>query len=131
MKKAGLWMGMLLIGSATIGMTAEPETQTSNQEWICTFEDMESGVVPQGWNIAENAKPGTQTTLATWQVVEMEGVPSGKKTFALTKTDNPNPTYNLAIQENGMYQDMEIEVKLKAMTGKLDQGGGPDLARAR
>ena len=45
--------------------------------------------------------------------------------FALTKTENHNGTFNLAIADNRRFKDIDLTVKVKAVTGEEDQGGGP------
>ena len=104
------------------GLTSWADDE-DEEELKVDFEDTAVGMVPEGCRIAETAGQGH---LATWKVIEMEGAPSGKKVFAITETQNSGHTFNLAIAEGAdEYKDLEIEVKVKAMTGEEDQGGGP------
>ena len=89
---------------------------------LCTFEKCEVGKMPKGWTVAENRSEGTP---AVWKVVEMNGAPSGDKVFALTDTKNGRKVFNLAIDNEKSYEDLEIEVKVRSIVGEIDQGGGP------
>jgi hypothetical protein len=100
----------------------EHEEGEDEEELKVDFEDLEVGAVPEGCLIAETAGEGN---LGKWQVMEMEGAPSGNKVFALVETKNSGHTFNLAIAEEVQVKDLEIEVKVKALSGEEDQGGGP------
>ncbi|MEW6234795.1 MAG: hypothetical protein AB1656_05355 [Candidatus Omnitrophota bacterium] len=82
-----------------------------------TFEDDAAGAIPKDWKIAETAG---QDKLAEWKVMEMEGAPNGKKVIALMKTLNQKRTFNLAISEKTSFKDVNIKLKLKAISGEED-----------
>jgi len=86
------------------------------------FESTPVGQIPEGALITETA--GTGKT-ATWKVIEMDGAPSGKKVLALTESKNSGHTFNLVLAKEANLKDLEVSVKVKAMTGEEDQGGGP------
>lgn len=100
----------------------QDEEGEDEEELKVDFEDMAAGSVPEGCLIAETAGEGK---IGKWQVMEMEDAPSGKKVFALVETKNSGHTFNLAIAEEVHVKDLEIEVKVKALSGEEDQGGGP------
>lgn len=87
-----------------------------------TFEDAAVGKVPKGCLITETNGKGS---MGTWKMMEMKGTPSGKKVFALVESKNSGPTFNLAIAEEANAKDLELGVKVKALSGDEDQGGGP------
>lgn len=74
------------------------------------------------FRIAETVGKGN---LATWQVIKDATAPSPPNVFALIKTENHRSTFNLAITEGTSYTDMDISVRVKAISGREDQGGGP------
>lgn len=86
------------------------------------FEDTAPGALPSRWKLAENHGAGK---LAKWEVIKTEDAASGRQIFALTHTENPNPTFNLAISEEANLQNLQISVQVKALSGRMDQGGGP------
>ena len=86
------------------------------------FEGVPLGEMPAGWRIAETNAKGTP---ATWRVIADVGAPSGGRVFALTETANSNGTYNLAIADGSEHRDFALTVKVLAVSGEEDQGGGP------
>jgi len=86
------------------------------------FDKVAAGGLPRGWKAAETngkGKPGT------WQVIADANAPSAPNVLALTKTENRSGTYNLLMVAGTRYKDLELEVTVKALSGKEDQGGGP------
>ncbi len=80
------------------------------------------GRVPSNWSIHET---NPTQSLATWKVLLDAGAPSRRQVMALTRSENYNGTYNLAIAQGRSFRDLELSVKVKAVAGKEDQGGGP------
>ncbi len=93
----------------------------STRQW--NFDDVAAGALPVGWK-AEQTKPRGQG--ARWSVRQDPTAPSGNQVLALTDTRGASGgTYNLAWTDGLSFQDGRIEVKVKAGTGREDQGGGP------
>ncbi len=86
------------------------------------FDQCRCGAVPVSWSIRET---NPTESPATWKVVEDPTAPSGRNVMALTKSANYDHTYNLAIAENGSFRDLDLIVRVKAVSGTEDQGGGP------
>ncbi len=93
---------------------------SSEKEW--TFEQDAVGAVPKGWQVAETGGEGTP---ATWEVVAIESTQGSTHAVAITTNANRGGTFNLLIATETSYKDLEIEVMVKAVAGKEDQGGGP------
>ena len=89
---------------------------------IWGFDDASAGSATPGWSITAT-NPTAET--ATWQVITDQAAPSPSKVFALTESKNYDGTYNLAIAKDTRYQDLELTVRVKAVGGVEDQGGGP------
>jgi hypothetical protein len=85
------------------------------------FDDAPAGRCPDHWKIASTH---AGKTLATWQAVADPAAPSAPNVFRLTRTDNRGGTFNLAIAHRTSLADVEVSVKVRADTGKEDQGGG-------
>jgi hypothetical protein len=139
MKMRSVWLASLMVAilvtwAAAFGAAGSPgrskgqkgaKQQAQSRMW--GFDRVAPGKLPGGWKVAETngkGKPGT------WQVVRDPNAPSAPNVLALTKTENTRNTYNLLLAGRTRYQDLELEVKVKAVSGKEDQGGGP-LWRAR
>ena len=86
------------------------------------FDIDETGQVPPDWSIRQTTPT---TALATWQVIADDTAPSEPNVFALTKTRNEDQTFNVAIAEAAAFQDLDLSVRVKAVRGEIDQGGGP------
>ena len=96
--------------------------RADDHERIWSFDKVAVGTVPVGWDVAETAGRGTP---ATWKLVADATAPSAPNVIAITEVKNSGQTYNLLIAKDTSYRDLEIEVMVKAGTGKEDQGGGP------
>lgn len=90
------------------------------KQFSASFDDSPPGQAPTGWRIA-----ATNPTAATaeWKVRAAEG-PGESATFALTRSENYDGTFNLAIAEPTHFGDLELSVRVRADSGKEDQGGG-------
>lgn len=86
------------------------------------FDGTEIGKPPGTWSIRETHR---SASLARWAVIEDESAPSPPRVFALTETSNFGGTFNLAVWDKAVYKDLDLTVKVKAVSGKEDQGGGP------
>lgn len=82
------------------------------QKW--NFDGDKAGTVPKGWS----------SVVGEWKVAVDDTAPSQGHVLAQTAR-NPNRVFNLAVAEGTRYQDCEITVRLKAVSGQLDRGGGP------
>lgn len=90
------------------------------QTW--DFDKSPAGKLPQAWRVAETKSTGKP---AGWAVAADPTAPSQPNALAITRTQNTGGTFNLAIAENTLYKDLDLSVKIKPITGKEDQGGGP------
>jgi hypothetical protein len=115
-------LGMVLSLIATLILMfgcGSPDSQRPNR----LFEGKVSiGSLPPDWAIAETNGKGTP---AVWQIVADKTAADGAKAVAITKTQNTGQTYNMLIHQNIKLGDVPISVKVKALSGKEDQGGGP------
>jgi hypothetical protein len=115
-----------LLGLAlTLTANGQPTDQQSDDQQAShtwTFDDDSVGKVAAGWSVRET---GPTKRLATWKVVADATAPSKPNVLALTETENRGRTFNLAIAEKTSFQDLELTVRVKAVSGEDDQGGGP------
>jgi hypothetical protein len=87
-----------------------------------SFGRAQAGSLPRGWRAAETNGKGN---LAKWEVVKDDSAPTPPNALALTQTQNTRSTFNLLVADGTSYQNLELAVKVKALSGKEDQGGGP------
>jgi len=114
MQRAMTWAAAVALACAGLAPAADDQTRT------ITFGKEELGKVPAGW---KSDKTG-QGEGSVWKVVEDKTAPS-KKGYALAQTaESPGPMFNLCVDEDTKFKDVEISVAFKAVAGKKDQGGG-------
>lgn len=87
---------------------------------LWSFDKDEIGETPAGL-LAKETRPGDK--LGEWKVGADLTAPSRPNVLALT-TNEPDHTFNLALFEATAYQDLDLRVRIRANTGKEDQGGG-------
>ncbi len=104
-------------------LSAEEKDENDEIEW--NFDKDMQGSVPAGWKVAETGGMKKTNTMATWEVVADSSAPSKSQVVVITKNKNFGNTFNLLLAEKTSFKDVEVEVKVKALSGKEDQGGGP------
>ncbi|MBI3465826.1 MAG: DUF1080 domain-containing protein [Planctomycetes bacterium] len=105
---------LTVVGCVLLGAN----TALAEDTW--NFEDAQIGKLPEGWSSAKTGKgPGS-----VWKVTEDESAPAGSKVLTQTSPDGPNPLFNLCVADATSYKDIDLTASFKALTGKLDQGGG-------
>jgi hypothetical protein len=84
---------------------------------IFTFENYIAGKLPSGWTeyYTGNGKPGL------WKIVD----DNGNKVIMQTSDNYRGYHFNLVVNNELEYKDVEISVRFKAVKGDEDQGGGP------
>jgi hypothetical protein len=104
------------------GCATPPRASAHRDQARWTFDDQVAQRCATGWRIAAT---NPTAALATWQVIADPTAPSPPLVFALTRSDNYDGTFNLAIAGEPSLLDLELTVMVKAISGKEDQGGGP------
>jgi hypothetical protein len=94
--------------------------QDAGQSW--SFTDDEVGAVPKGWTPAQTAGQGL---LASWAVAADPSAPEPPKVVQVMEARNSGKTFNLLLKDGSSFQDLDLSVKVKSVSGKEDQGGGP------
>ena len=88
---------------------------------VFSFEKDAVGQLPKGWK-ADATNP--KGPLAEWALAEDKTAPEGKA-LAITKiNDTAGGVFNLCFSPVADFRDGEIEVRIKPLSGKTDQGGG-------
>lgn len=86
-----------------------------------SFESARKSGIPRGWIPAETNSAGRP---GTWKVVKAQDAPKGGKVMALVRTTNRGHTFNLLLTKKVFPADLALSVRIKAGTGREDQGGG-------
>ncbi len=116
-----LLLALVTNGCAT-AQTRIRAVRASGPKTVFNFEGSKTGAAPHGWSVRET---GQRTASATWRVIADATAPGQSNVLALTKTENYGSTFNLVVADNTSFKDLDLSVKVKAITGDEDQGGGP------
>lgn len=101
----------------------EPASAQTMSETRFTFDDVPHDSLPMGWKSDATNKQGAASA---WGVIEDYEAPGGVNILALRNvSDNPRSGFNICWTSQSVFQDGEIEVKVRGDSGKADQGGGP------
>jgi hypothetical protein len=99
-----------------LGILLLPIISVAQGTYEFSFDNYKKGELPKDWFQFFNGK-GTHTD---WKIVN-EGT---NLVMAQLSADNPNLHFNVVINKKIVVKDAEISVRLKALRGKYDQGGG-------
>jgi uncharacterized membrane protein YkoI len=91
----------------------------AGQVW--NFDKDATGKLPEGWSIRET-HPSKQK--AVWEVTADPTAHSKPNVLSLVKTENTGGTFNLIVADKTSCKDLDLSVRMKANSGKEDQGGG-------
>ncbi|RLD77229.1 MAG: hypothetical protein DRJ07_15015 [Bacteroidetes bacterium] len=84
---------------------------------IFSFNNHITNKTPIGWSQYFTGKPGEKPN---WKIVE----DNGNKVLAQLSKNNPNYHFNEIVFDGIVTKNVELKVKMKGVTGKMDQGGG-------
>ncbi len=103
----------------TLRFVGGPASKGAASSW-----NFDSGrELPPGWKVAATNPRGD---LAEWKVVADDQAPSAPNVLTITRIkDGFRGVFNLFWTPKVSFQDGTIELKLRANTGEVDQGGGP------
>jgi hypothetical protein len=87
---------------------------------VYTFDSDTAGKPPAHFHFARTG----QGTEGTWLVQQDPTAPSKPNVLAQTSSDTTDYRFPLAILDEGSFQDVAVNVKFKAVAGKVDQAGG-------
>jgi hypothetical protein len=118
---AVLFIAGLIPGLGCAARQAATQSKQGQPLSDSNFDNQNPGSVPVGWKVAETAgkgKPGN------WQVKADPTAPSAPNVLALTETLNTGNAMNLLMAGSPTLKDLELEVKVKVISGKGNQGSG-------
>jgi hypothetical protein len=84
------------------------------------FDEEKAGGVPSGWSTAvthEGARP-------KWEVVSDDSAPTKPRVLAQLSSEPARAQFPLAIFEGASFENGEIEVKFKPVSGEVDRAAG-------
>jgi len=93
---------------------------TRAEETMINFDDSEVDKTPTDFSTALTGGGGP----VSWLIKEDPTAPSGKKVLAQTSNDKTDYRFPLCIYDKLTAKDIEVSVKFKAVSGKVDQAAG-------
>src|SRR5262245_31286172 len=84
------------------------------------FDKADVGKLPAGWKAAQTYEGKG----SVWSVGADASAPSGNGHALAQTAKGPSRLFNLCVVESSSAKDVEVSVKFKAVSGKIDQGGG-------
>lgn len=96
--------GAILLMASALGLA---QTETSRKFWNFTTPPIQM------------TPPGFRAATGEWRVVE----DAGNRVLA-QEAKNPDEMFNVILVEGYVCKDVDLSVRLKAVHGELDQGGG-------
>src|SRR5438552_9810159 len=83
------------------------------QSW--NFQDATIGELPKGWTATKTGEgPGS-----VWKVQEDETAPAGGRVLSQTSAAGPDALFNLCLYNESKFGNVDLELSLKAVAGKL------------
>ena len=109
-------------GSAAAATVAENPAplQAAGAQFVYNFDSDAAGKIPEHFHgaLTGGGPP------PTWAVQTDPTAPSKPNVVAQTSTDKTDYRFPLLIADDGAFQDLDISVKFKAVSGSVDQAGG-------
>ena len=110
-------------GPATAAVVAAEKPapqQTSGKQFSYNFDGDTPGHLPANFHSAKTGA-GTQEK---WTVTADPSASSKPNVIAQTSTDQIDYRFPLLISDEGSFQDLDVSVKFKAVSGNIDRAGG-------
>jgi Domain of Unknown Function (DUF1080) len=94
--------------------------QSAGQSFAYNFDGENAGTMPAKFHGASTGK-GAE---GKWVVIADATAPSKPNVIAQTSADTTDYRFPLLIADEGSFKDLELSVKFKAVSGKVDRAGG-------
>src|SRR6266446_9825116 len=108
------------IGAALTVGASKGADDAQQQSKAFNFDSDTVGKPPSGFtSYASGGGPAGK-----WVVTAMDDAPSGKNVVVQTDADRTDTRFPVLIAENGEYADLDVSMKAKSISGKIDQGMG-------
>src|SRR5260370_36247698 len=85
-----------------------------------TFEGTKVGEMTKDSSAAKKGEGAG----SVWKVQADDSAPEGPKVLTQTSSAGPNAFFNLCVADKSKFDDVDLSVSIKALSGKTDQGGG-------
>jgi len=94
--------------------------QAAGKQSIYNFDTDAPGQMPAKFHSAKTGGGSAEK----WSVIADPTAPSKPNVVAQTSTDHTDYRFPLLISDEGSFQDLDLSVRFKAVSGSVDQAGG-------
>lgn len=94
--------------------------QSAGKQFVYDFESDIPGRSPAKFHTAKTGRGASEK----WAVTAAPTAPSKPNVVAQTSTDRTDYRFPLLIADEGSFQDLEVSVKFKAVSGSVDRAAG-------
>jgi hypothetical protein len=94
--------------------------QTAGKHFVYNFDADTPGQMPAKFHSAKTGGGATEK----WVVSADQAAPSKPNVVTQTSTDQTDYRFPLLISDEGSFQDLDLSVKFKAVSGSIDRAGG-------
>jgi hypothetical protein len=94
--------------------------QAAGKQFVYNFDSDAPGQLPAKFHTAKTGGG----TVEKWSVVADPSAPSKPNVVAQTSTDRTDYRFPLLISDEGSFQDLDLSVRFKAVSGSVDRAGG-------
>ena len=105
---------------AAVGVEKSAPPQTTGKQFVYDFDNDTPGQLPAKFHTAKTGG-GVQEK---WVVTIDPTAPSKPSVVTQTSTDQTDYRFPLLISDEGSFQDLDLSVKFKAVSGSIDRAGG-------
>src|SRR6478609_7095219 len=105
---------------AAIASEQQAPRQIAGKQFVYNFDTDALGQLPSGFHSATTGT-GTQEK---WTVAADTTAPSKSNVVTQTSTDQTDYRFPLLISDEASFQDLDLSVKFKAVSGNIDRAGG-------
>ena len=110
--------------AASRAMAAVPEsaapTQKAGTTFVYNFDSDATGQLPAKFHQALTGGGGP----VSWVIQQDGSAPSNPNVLTQTSADKTDYRFPLAVADEGSFQNLELSVKFKAISGEIDRAGG-------
>jgi hypothetical protein len=103
-----------------IGLEKPAPLQSAGKQLVYDFDTDTPGQVPAKFHTAKTGEGAPEK----WSVTAEPTAPSKPNVVAQTSTDQTDYRFPLLIADEGSFQDLDISVKFKAVSGRVDRAAG-------
>jgi hypothetical protein len=105
---------------AAVAVEKAAPQQTSGKQFEYNFDNDAAGQLPTKFHSAKTGGGAPEK----WVITADPTAPSKPNAVAQTSTDPTDYRFPLLIADEGSFQDLDVSVKFKAVSGSIDRAGG-------